>query len=196
MPSPFHGRVPGLREAEQVPGSRREVTGQVWLQVTSSSARGRSEVSVGQDRAVSVGGEAGRLLCRRELLWPGAGRAVAWEGPLEGVPDAAHPCCRPLAFLPAAPPGTHPPRRSSEPSSHTGRGCGDLRDAVSVSSSAASRQHTLSPPRPPTAVWPAQRVPPPSSTRPPQPHRSAGPTSCRDVSLLLTPPDPPLPLPR
>lgn len=108
MPSPFHGRVPGLGEAEQVPGSRREVTGQVRLQVTSSSARGRSEVSVGQDRAVSVGGEAGRLLCRRELLWPGAGRAVAWEGPPEGVPDAAHPCCRPLAFLPAAPPTPAP----------------------------------------------------------------------------------------
>lgn len=180
-----------------MPGSRREVTGQVRLQVTSSSARGRSEVSVGQDRAVS--GRGGR----QAALQAGVAVARSRAGGRLGGPSGRCSGCRapllpPLGLPPCRPPhpGTHPPRRSSEPSSHTGRGCGDLRDAVSVSSSAASRQHTLSPPRPPTAVWPAQRVPPPSSTRPPQPHRSAGPTSCRDVSLLLTPPDPPLPLPR
>lgn len=89
-----------------------------------------------------------RRLCRRESLWPGAGLAVAWDGPPESVLGAAHSRCCPLPHRPWPRNGLVPsarPDAALSPSSHTGPCCRDLCDAVSVSLSAAPRQHTLSP---------------------------------------------------
>lgn len=178
MLSPFHSRVPGPGEVKQLPritlGSDRAGPAPGDFLQCSWKERGQRGPRTGRclwegRLRLAVGGRQAALQAEvTEAPELGGGHSGRPSGKCFGrCTLLSLPLC-----LPASPQATQALSRGTKrqnglvrslglrtdaalsPSSHAGPCCWDLCDMVSFSSSAAPRQHTLSPSRPPmTAMW-------------------------------------------